>query len=377
MKKSVKKYQPGGLVDRDGNPVLDGSGNPIMTGSFPDEDEITARGRAKNAEMLKSFFNRATGRGKEAAPAAAPAAAGPAAGTSSLRDPQQMAEQKAAPKFSDGDVDESDRRREAAASAPKTNQGATKPKSGIVTKEELARSGLSLRDYMNKQQGKTRRDGTAPAGKAKTAAEYSDATDAMRNRSRMAANSANKKSSTTDALRAKSRREAAFEAAKRRSKTPEGQAQRKAQEKGQALERVTPEEYLVGGGGGAGLKTLHKAAKNLATPKIREYNPTMLPAPKAAPKVDTKALPAPTKRLEYDKKGALEARREAKDVRLKNEVAEENAARYGLNPRAPGYESAAKAVRKEMGEKDFSFKKGGSVRGAGIAQRGVRKCKMV
>ena len=137
MKKSVKKYQPGGLVDRDGNPVLDGSGNPIMTGSFPDEDEITARGRAKNAEMLKSFFNRATGRGKEAAPAAAPAATSvrPAAGTSSIRDPQQMAEQKAAPKFSDGDVDERDRRMEAAASAPKRmptrpgqSSSGTKPK---------------------------------------------------------------------------------------------------------------------------------------------------------------------------------------------------------------------------------------------------------
>lgn len=283
-----------------------------------------------------------------------------------------------------GDADRLSYDAEQGAKAPESSkkmptrpgQGA-KPKSGIVTKEELEKSGLSLRDYMNKQQGKTRRDGTAPAGKAKTAAEYSDSTDAMRNRSRMAANSANKKSSTTDALRAKSRKEAAFEAAKRMAKTSEGQAQRKAQEKSQALERVTPEEYIVGGGAGLGLKTLNQMAKNLAKPKIKEYNPITLPAPKAAPKVDTKALPAPTKRLEYDKKGALDARREAKDVRLKNEVAEENAARYGLNPRAPGYESAARAVRKEMGEKDFSFKKGGSVRGAGIAQRGVRKCKMV
>ena len=134
MKKSVKKYQPGGLVDSEGNPVRDGSGNPIMTGSFPDEDEITARGRAKNAEMLKSFFNRVTGRGKEAAPAAAPAAAGPAAGTSSLRDPQQIAEQKAAPKFSDGDVDERDRRMEAAASAPSraiTSPSSSTPKSSV------------------------------------------------------------------------------------------------------------------------------------------------------------------------------------------------------------------------------------------------------
>jgi hypothetical protein len=34
---------------------------------------------------------------------------------------------------------------------------AVSPKSNIVTKEQLAESGLSLRDYMNKQQGLTRR----------------------------------------------------------------------------------------------------------------------------------------------------------------------------------------------------------------------------
>ena len=37
-----------------------------------------------------------------------------------------------------------------------------KPKSSVVTKEQLAESGLSLRDYMNKQQGLTRR-GEKPA----------------------------------------------------------------------------------------------------------------------------------------------------------------------------------------------------------------------
>jgi hypothetical protein len=36
-------------------------------------------------------------------------------------------------------------------------------KTPMVTKEQLAASGLSLRDYLNKQQGLTRRDGTASA----------------------------------------------------------------------------------------------------------------------------------------------------------------------------------------------------------------------
>jgi len=46
---------------------------------------------------------------------------------------------------------------------------AFKPKT--VTKEELAKSGMSLRDYMNKQQGLTRRGGTPAASKADTPVE--------------------------------------------------------------------------------------------------------------------------------------------------------------------------------------------------------------
>ena len=65
-------------------------------------------------------------------------------------------------KANDGDVSAYDLRTEAAANAPKINQRAAKPKSGIVTKKQLEESGLSLRDYMNKQQGKTRRGRSAP-----------------------------------------------------------------------------------------------------------------------------------------------------------------------------------------------------------------------
>jgi hypothetical protein len=152
--KKTKRFQPGGLVDSEGNPVRDGSGNPIMTGSFPEEDEITARGRAKNAEMFKSLFNRATGRGKEAAPAAsakAPAAA-PAAAPAVSK----------APSASDG-MDESDRRREAATKAPsRAVTSPAKAKPAVVTKEQLAKSGFdNLRDYMNAEKGLKRRNGAA------------------------------------------------------------------------------------------------------------------------------------------------------------------------------------------------------------------------
>jgi hypothetical protein len=68
----------------------------------------------------------------------------------------------------DGDVDERDRRLETAGRLRRTEPvekaaPAAKAKSGIVTKEQLAKSGLTLREYMNKQQGKTARGSAAPA----------------------------------------------------------------------------------------------------------------------------------------------------------------------------------------------------------------------
>lgn len=147
--KKTKRFQPGGLVDSEGRPVRDGSGQPIMTGSAPAEDEITARGRAKNAEMFKSFFNRATGRGKSAQDEAGKVAQMEAAREKLGREAQAYvkdrgdanrlsydAEQGAkAPtssaKVSDG-MDESDRRREDAANASRraitsSSSSGTKP----------------------------------------------------------------------------------------------------------------------------------------------------------------------------------------------------------------------------------------------------------
>jgi len=123
--KKTKRFQPGCLVDSEGRPVRDGSGQPIMTGSFPEEDEITARGRAKNAEMFKSLFNRATGRGKSAQDEAGKVAQMAAAKEKLAGEVQEMVKAKTpaaavqSSRASDDGMDESDRRREAAASAPK------------------------------------------------------------------------------------------------------------------------------------------------------------------------------------------------------------------------------------------------------------------
>jgi hypothetical protein len=190
--KKIKRFQPGGLVDSEGRPVRDGSGQPIMTGSFPEEDEITARGRAKNAEMFKSLFNRATGRGKSAQDEAGKVAQMEAAKEKLAGEVQSMVKAK-------GDSDRLSYDAEQGAKAPEAASAKmpAKAKSGIVTKEELEKSGLSLRDYMNKQRGLTRRDGKAPvrAGedkkpKASGAMIQSMDTDVMRTNSRTAAKAA-------------------------------------------------------------------------------------------------------------------------------------------------------------------------------------------
>lgn len=113
-------------------------------------------------------------------------------------------------------------------------------------------------------------------------------------------------------------------------------------------------------------------------------------APDAVP-----ALPAPQARLAGPSRGALkEAERTARQERLREQVRRENAANYGLDPNAPGYAAAVRALTRDLGGKDFTLKKkGGAVkakpkkmasggmssaskRGDGIASKGKTKCKM-
>jgi hypothetical protein len=181
-------------------------------------------------------------------------------------------------------------------------------------------------------------------------------------------------------------KEQQYARAEAEARSPEGVAKRKKMEAEQGLERVTPETALLPGGG---LKALSAAAKKLATrspKKLQTYDQPALPGPKP------KELPSPTKRLAYDKKGTLEKRRADRAAQRREEMLKENAKNYGLDPKAPGYEAASSAVRKEMGGKDFTFKKGGKVksmkmssggstspaskRADGIATRGKTRCKI-
>jgi len=160
----------------------------------------------------------------------------------------------------------------------------------------------------------------------------------------------------------------------------------------QALERIYPEQYLAM----PGIKGIAAAAKSLAervTTKgakevAKRIEPTFdelkrqlaLPAPNRQ-----MALPAPTKQIGYDKAGAKAAERSGRAEGRQAEMLKENARRSGL--REDASEETLKAVR--GGDKFTMMKRGGSAkgyasggsvsassRGDGIAQRGKTRGKM-
>jgi hypothetical protein len=121
----------------------------------------------------------------------------------------------------------------------------------------------------------------------------------------------------------------------------------------QAVEGVYPEANLVA----PGLRTAQGIAKGLAARTAGKEAP-------AAASPFLKELPAPTKQLPYDKAGAVNRAREARAAGRNEEMARENARRYGLNPDDMSATTSS-LLRKNMGGDDFSLplKKGGKVRG--------------
>ena len=200
-------------------------------------------------------------------------------------------------------------------------------KSKIVTKEELAKSGMSLRDYMNKQQGLTRRGGATPAADTSTA--YG--------------------------------KEQQYQRAQEAAQTPEGKAKRAAMEKSQAIEASYPEQALMGGAG-FGIKSIAKAAKDLANRGgVKEVAKRVEPTFRETEK--QLALPKPTPRLGYDKAGAKAAERGVRAAEQRSEMLKENLKRYGMTEKTSP--DAISAVRENLGMgRGFKvMKKGGSAKG--------------
>jgi hypothetical protein len=149
----------------------------------------------------------------------------------------------------------------------------------------------------------------------------------------------------------------------------------RANPESQAAERVYPEELLVGG---PGVKVVGAAAKNLANrgaKEIAEYS--------------TPRLAAPAKQLTGPSKADLVARdRAAREAARQEQMLKENASRYGLDPKAPGYDAAASSLRRNIGGEDFTIMKRGGMtkmasggmtasrRGDGIATKGKTRGKI-
>lgn len=183
-------------------------------------------------------------------------------------------------------------------------------------------------------------------------------------------------------------RQQQYEAAKAAAATPEGQAERKKQAESEAIENVYPEQMI----GMPGIKAVAGAAKALANRGTAQGLRTI--SQEALPYSGAKQIANnPTRQITGPSKADLLARDRAARAAAREEgMAAENAQRYGLDPKAPGYEAAAGAVRKNLGEDNFSlgmkrggkvkaFASGGSVssassRGDGIASRGKTRGKI-
>jgi len=129
---------------------------------------------------------------------------------------------------------------EIAARGRGANAATAKPK--VVTKEQLQASGLNLRDYMNQQQGLTRREDPASTSDAHgKEQQYQRAQEAAQTPEGKARRE--DPASTSDAYG----KEQQYQRAQEAAQTPEGKARRSAMEQSQALESSYPIETLAGG----------------------------------------------------------------------------------------------------------------------------------
>jgi len=280
--KKTKRYEDGGyLLDGSGQRVKSGSGEDIMTGYGREEAETQKRMKAAE-EKLAQDVQKKLKDDSNSARVSKDAEEGARAPTSSAKAPTSSA------KASDG-MDDSDRRREAAESAPK-RQDSVKTKPSVVTKPKTSKP-AGAPGFLDPQQKAQQKD-------------KGPYRDEGRNRPAPAA------------------------PAKKPEQSP-----------------VTA--FPI----------------NPGILKQREEAEKKRDAARAAKRKESEAKEEKfTKDLSSDPgQVALKKRREEED---KMSPAQRSAAR-------------GKAIKDFSIKELFGMAKGGSVRGAGIAKQGVRKCKMV
>jgi hypothetical protein len=132
----------------------------------------------------------------------------------------------------------------------------------------------------------------------------------------------------------------------------------------QALQPVYPEALLPVG---KGLKAAFSGLKSLFG---RDESPPFL---KELGGPSRQQLPAPQKAIAGPSRADLVKQyRESRAAQRQEDMRRENAANYGLNPGAPGYDAAAKALRDRLGGSDFTLKKkGGAIKAKKMASGGM------
>jgi hypothetical protein len=275
--------------------------------------------------------------------------------------------------FAEADRVSSTARAVAGKPAAKTTSAA---KSGIVTKEELEKSGLSLRDYMNKQRGLTRRDGKAPvrAGedkkpKASGAMIQSMDTDVMRTASRTAAKADGQKRMQSAASRNKAvmsdearKRKVGREKAFAQAQTPAAAARERTRLGDQSIKRATPELALIGGGTGVGLKTMQTAAKKLAGTSAKN---TASAGAKARERIEPTFKPSKTS-LSDKTKELIGSDRTAKSTELSKQMA---AKQTPTKFTSKGVAASKRTKKFNEEEAGMEFKRGGKVHGSSASKR--------
>lgn len=177
MKTKVKKYAKGMLTDSSGNPVRSGSGEPVRTRSdeeFADDSKFGGYGRFIPKVRSMTLGNPAPKPSEDLAPYEAPST------MSGDQLPKSTSPKEAAAEPVTGPASNFDADKYLAESGPKGGgSGRTstvKPKAkktATVSKKQLEESGFqSLRDYLNDQQGKSRK--MASGGKTSSASSRGD-----------------------------------------------------------------------------------------------------------------------------------------------------------------------------------------------------------
>jgi hypothetical protein len=266
--------------------------------------------------------------------------------------------------------------------------GRAAPKQRVVSKKELEDSGLSLRDFLNKERGLTRRGESAPA-KAKPKADTSDFSNEGRGQS-------GKGKSNVDQI--------PLDAPRTPVKGEKADSTELGRNIGNAL-NATPGIQVVGRMGSAA-KAAQKAGSRAVSTAVDDgvtflgksgrrqvggFDEVGSSGARQLGDNATRQLPAPPKQISGPSKAELVAKnRAARADKRRAEMGEENASRHGLDPKSSDYADKAKAVRDNLGGDDFSLgmkrggkvmskpvkmAAGGAVKGWGMA-RGARKAQM-